>query len=67
MKLTTKINRFLKAFNGKKTTIGAVLLFLAAMPHISNVIGVEIVDVIQYIGLVFTGVGVTHKAIKAAK
>lgn len=60
-----KVNKFIKKFNGKKTTIGAICLFVAAIPHLSEYIGVNAVDIIEYVGMAFTAVGIVHKGAKA--
>ena len=65
-KVEKTINELISYFNGKKTTIGAILLFIAAMPHMGEYTGQSAIDIIQYIGLAFTGVGVMHKGVKKA-
>ena len=54
----------IEKLNGKKTTIGAILLFVATIPHIGDIIPSQIIDVLQYAGLALTGVGLGHKGIK---
>jgi hypothetical protein len=54
-------------FNGKKTTIGAIILFIAVMPHIDEYVGQNLVDILNYIGQAFVGIGIMHKGVKVAK
>lgn len=61
------MEEFINWFNGKKTTIGAVILFIAVMPHIEEYVGQNIVDILNYIGQAFVGIGLMHKGVKEVK
>lgn len=50
--------------SGKKTAIGAVLLIICGIPHLDQLIGQEIIDVIYYLGTAFGVGGVIHKVKK---
>ena len=67
------VNRLLSVWNflnGKKTTIGAVILFVVyVVKGLDTFFGFNFVDAvllgqINDVGLVFTGVGLGHKVIK---
>jgi len=59
--------KLINYFNGKKTSIGAVLLFFVAVPHLESYISIDIIDIITYVGMTLTGVGLAHKGNKAIK
>jgi hypothetical protein len=58
----------LKWFDGKKTSIGAGCLLVAG---ILSKIPMEqlapVADILQYVGMAFSGVGLAHKSAKAKK
>jgi hypothetical protein len=64
-----------EALNGNKTTIGATILFVgtfftAVVVGIWHVQGSWVqptIDTINWVGMAFTGVGLTHKAVKAGE
>jgi len=58
------MKKIIDYLNGKKTTIGALILFFVAIPHLENYIQVDIIDMITYIGMGLTTIGITHKGIK---
>jgi hypothetical protein len=67
------LNDLINWFNGKKTTIAAVLMFLASflMEVVVGKFGATAawiqptVDTLLWFGMVLGGVGLAHKAIKA--
>jgi hypothetical protein len=64
--------KFLNWLNGKKTAIGAIVLFLATF--LSEVVGgiwnvealwlTNLIETLDWIGMAITGVGLTHKMAK---
>jgi hypothetical protein len=61
-------------FNNKKTAIGAALLFLAtALTKMAAIWNLNfdwitpMIETLEWIGLVFSGVGLGHKGVKAQK
>jgi len=51
-------------FDGKKTSIGALLLFAAGFEHLPSWIGQDYVDLIFYIGTALAGIGTAHRIAK---
>ena len=68
------MNAIIEWFNGKKTIIGTICLWVAAfiaqvaLPELGlNVeFGESTISVLNWFGLAFGGVGLTHKGMKAA-
>ena len=52
-------------FNGNKTTIGLVIGFLLSKAWFTDLVGVEVSDILQWVAGTFLAVGVAHKVIKA--
>ncbi len=51
--------------NGKKTTIGAACLLLAGILTRLDITGLAgAIDALEYVGMVFSGVGIGHKVTK---
>ena len=67
-------NKFFEFLSGKKTTIGAILLFLATF-MLEVVVGKwhasadwiqPTIETLQWIGMALTGIGLGHKAVKGS-
>lgn len=69
------MNTIIEYFNGKKTTIGAIILFLATF--LSEVIvskwNVQVdwmqplIETLNWVGMAMTGLGLGHKAMKPSE
>jgi hypothetical protein len=51
--------------NGNKTTIGLVLGYVTAQVWFVNMVGVDVVNFLQWFAGTFIGVGLLHKVVKA--
>ena len=65
------MNKLITWFNGKKTGIGAILLTLAVViPKFAGIWEFDpewlpkIIQTLEYTGMIFTGGGLGHKAVK---
>ncbi len=67
IKILNIIRKIIKAFNGNKTAIGAICLFIIAIPHIEKYLPLDLIDILSFIGMSFSGVGVSHKIKKFLK
>ena len=54
-------------FDGKKTIIGGFVVWLSAMPHLSDWVGQSAIDVLYYVGTGLLFGGAAHKVSKRAK
>lgn len=53
--------------NGKKTVIGGFIVWLCATPHLPEIIGPEVIDILYYIGTGLLFGGGVHKVLKGLK
>ena len=72
MNFINKIIQLINWLNGKKTTIGCIILVIAtAMTQITQAAGVssalltQIISVLNYVGLAIGGTGLGHKGYKS--
>ena len=61
------MNKIWTWLDGKKTSIGAVLLIICGAPHLEQWISPDILDIVYYVGSVLGAGGVIHKVAKSSK
>lgn len=62
--MINKIKTLWKWLNGKKTVIGGFIVWISALPHLSEIIPQQFVDVVYYVGTGLLLGGGVHKVAK---
>lgn len=53
--------------NGKKRTLGIIIIFVAQAPHLVDIVGQQPIDIMFYLGSGLAGTGVIHAFFKDKK